>query len=56
MQVTERLLKYISVDTTSDPHSDTFPSTKSQLDFAASLAKEMKAMGQIGRASCRERV
>lgn len=45
MQVTERLLKYISVDTTSDPHSDTFPSTKSQLDFAASLAKEMKTMG-----------
>ena len=45
MQVTERLLKYISADTTSDPHSDTFPSTHSQLDFAASLAKEMKDMG-----------
>ena len=45
MQVTERLLKYISADTTSDPHSDTFPSTHSQLDFAASLAKEMKQMG-----------
>ena len=41
MNVKERFLKYISVDTTSDPSSTTFPSTKSQLDFAASLVKEM---------------
>ena len=45
MTVSERFLKYIAVDTTSDPSSDTFPSTRSQLDFAASLAEEMKAMG-----------
>lgn len=45
MNVTERFLKYISVDTTSDPSSDTFPSTKSQLAFAASLADEMKEIG-----------
>ncbi len=45
MTVAERFLKYIAVDTTSDPSSDTFPSTKSQLDFAAMLAEEMKAMG-----------
>ena len=45
MTVAERFLKYIAVDTTSDPSSDTFPSTRSQLDFAASLAEEMKAMG-----------
>lgn len=45
MTVTERFLKYIAVDTTSDPSSDTFPSTKSQLDFAAMLEEEMKAMG-----------
>ena len=42
MNVKERFLKYISVDTTSDPSSTTFPSTTSQLDFAASLVKEMK--------------
>ena len=45
MTVSERFLKYIAVDTTSDPSSDTFPSTKSQLDFANMLAEEMKAMG-----------
>ena len=45
MTVSERFLKYIAVDTTSDPSSDTFPSTKSQLDFADMLAEEMKAMG-----------
>lgn len=53
MNVKERFLKYISVDTTSDPSSTTFPSTKSQLDFAASLVKEMKEMGLID-VSCDE--
>ena len=41
MTVEERFLKYIAVDTTSDPSSDTFPSTKSQLDFAAALREEI---------------
>ena len=45
MQVKERFLKYISMDTTSDPSSETFPSTKSQLAFAAELEKEMKELG-----------
>ena len=45
MTVAERFLKYIAVDTTSDPSSETFPSTKSQIDFANMLAEEMKAMG-----------
>lgn len=45
MTVAERFLKYIAVDTTSDPSSDTFPSTKTQLDFAAALAEEMRSMG-----------
>lgn len=53
MNVKERFLKYISVDTTSDPSSTTFPSTKSQLDFAASLVKEMKEMGLMD-VSCDE--
>ena len=42
MTVAERFLKYIAVDTTSDPSSETFPSTKSQIDFANMLAEEMK--------------
>ena len=53
MNVKERFLKYISVDTTSDPSSTTFPSTTSQLDFAASLVKEMKEMGLVD-VSCDE--
>ena len=53
MKVQERFLKYISVDTTSDPSSDTFPSTGSQLDFAALLVEEMKVMG-LQDVSCDE--
>ena len=53
MKVQERFLKYISVDTTSDPSSDTFPSTGSQLDFAALLVEEMKEMG-LQDVSCDE--
>ena len=45
MTVEERFLKYIAVDTTSDPSSDTFPSTKSQLDFAAALREGMESLG-----------
>lgn len=45
MNVTERFLKYISVDTVSDPYSQSFPSTDSQLVFGASLAQEMKELG-----------
>ena len=45
MTVTERFLKYIAVDTTSDPSSDTFPSTRSQEAFAKALAEEMKETG-----------
>ena len=33
------------MDTTSDPYSETFPSTKSQLEFAASLEQELKDLG-----------
>lgn len=45
MTVTERFLKYIAVDTTSDPSSDTFPSTRRQEAFAKALAEEMKETG-----------
>ena len=43
--VTERFLTYVKHHTTSDESSDTFPSTKRQLAFAAFLAKECEAIG-----------
>ena len=43
--VTERFLTYVKHHNTSDESSDTFPSTKRQLAFAAFLAKECEAIG-----------
>ena len=43
--VTERFLTYVKHHTTSDESSDTFPSTKRQLAFAAFLAKKCEAIG-----------
>lgn len=43
--VTERFLTYVKHHATSDESSDTFPSTKRQLAFAAFLAKECEAIG-----------
>ncbi len=45
MNVTQRFLKYISMDTTSDPSSESFPSTESQLSFAKILYQEMADLG-----------
>ena len=46
MDVTKRFLQYVTVDTTSDPESTTFPSTADkQLPFADTLVEEMKAIG-----------
>ncbi|HAQ21030.1 MAG TPA: peptidase T [Prolixibacteraceae bacterium] len=44
-QVTERFLRYSKVYTTSDPKSETFPSTKRQLVFADQLAEELREIG-----------
>jgi tripeptide aminopeptidase len=44
-QVTERFLRYARVFTTSDPESDTFPSTARQLFFADQLAGELRELG-----------
>ncbi|MDX9942677.1 MAG: peptidase T [Bacteroidales bacterium] len=41
----ERFLRYISIDTQSDPESTTFPSTKKQFDLANLLVKELKELG-----------
>ena len=43
--VSERFLTYVKHHTTSDEDSHTFPSTKTQLDFAAFLAEECKSIG-----------
>ena len=53
MNVTERFLKYVSIDTTSNPESQTTPSTESQLTFAHMLETEMKEMG-LADVSCDE--
>lgn len=45
MNLTERFLKYVAIDTQSDPYSDTFPSTEKQKDLAGVLVDEMLKMG-----------
>ena len=45
MNVTERFLKYVSFETTSDEMSDTCPSSPKELELGRFLAEEMKAMG-----------
>ncbi|MFK7806707.1 MAG: peptidase T [Saprospiraceae bacterium] len=41
----ERFLKYVTVDTQSDPNSNTHPSTEKQKDLGRILVEELKAMG-----------
>jgi tripeptide aminopeptidase len=41
----ERFLRYVQVDTQSDPQSKTFPSTEKQKDLSRILAEELKQMG-----------
>jgi tripeptide aminopeptidase len=43
--VTERFLRYVVIDTQSDPSSPTCPSTEKQKDLGRLLAAELKAMG-----------
>ena len=43
--VTERFLKYVSYETTSNEFSDTCPSTEGQKAFGAALVEEMLALG-----------
>ena len=43
--VSDRFLTYVKHHTTSDEDSATFPSTKTQLDFATFLAEECNAIG-----------
>lgn len=43
--VTERFLRYVVIDTQSDPTSPTCPSNEKQKDLGALLARELQAMG-----------
>lgn len=45
MKAYERLMRYAEFATASDENSDTCPSTPAQLDFAAALVDELKALG-----------
>jgi tripeptide aminopeptidase len=43
--VAERFVKYVQIDTQSDPQSKTFPSTEKQKDLGRLLVEELKQMG-----------
>lgn len=43
--VLERFLRYVKIDTQSDPHSTTFPSTEKQKDLGRVLVQELLDMG-----------
>lgn len=43
--VAERFMRYVQIDTQSDPQSTNFPSTEKQKKLSALLADELKAMG-----------
>jgi tripeptide aminopeptidase len=41
----ERLMRYVQIDTQSDPHSQTHPTTEKQKDLSRILEQELKAIG-----------
>lgn len=43
--VAERLMRYVRIDTQSDPHSTSFPSTEKQKDLGRLLVEELRALG-----------
>lgn len=43
--IINRFISYVTIDTESDPNSDTTPSTTKQWDLAKALAKELKDIG-----------
>lgn len=43
--VADRFLKYVTIDTQSDPHSTSFPSTEKQKDLGRLLVAELHQMG-----------
>ncbi|MEI6151407.1 MAG: peptidase T, partial [Chitinophagia bacterium] len=45
LEVASRLLRYVEVDTQSDPYSTSFPSTEKQKNLSKILVQELLAMG-----------
>ena len=43
--IIDRFISYVTIDTESDPNSETCPSTEKQWDLANKLVEELKAMG-----------
>lgn len=43
--IIDRFISYVTIDTESDPNSETTPSTEKQWDLANKLAEELKAIG-----------
>ena len=43
--VTERFLRYVRIDTQSDPNSSTIPSTEKQRNLGNVLVNELQSMG-----------
>ncbi len=52
-QVAERFMRYVKIDTQSDPTATCFPSTEKQKDLLHLLAEELKVMG-LSDAHCDE--
>jgi len=44
-QLIERFIKYVTIDTESDPNNPAFPSTENQWDLANILVKDLKVIG-----------
>lgn len=44
-KVADRFVRYVQIDTQSDPYSDTFPSTEKQKDLSRILVQELLAIG-----------
>ena len=44
-QLIDRFISYVTIDTESDPNSETTPSTAKQWDLASKLAEELKEIG-----------
>lgn len=44
-QLVERFMRYVAIDTQSDPESNAFPSTEKQKDLSSLLAQELLQMG-----------
>jgi tripeptide aminopeptidase len=45
LKVAEKLMRYVQIDTQSDPYSNTVPTTFKQKDLSTLLVRELKALG-----------